>query len=91
MTLAQILDRLKSDQQFLRNLTKWHTIPAQSARYGGFPEALNPKLIEALKARGIHDLYTHQTHAISAVLENLNISGFNKEIIGENEMRVNGK
>ena len=73
MTLAQILDRLKSDQQFLRNLTKWHTIPAQPARYGGFPKALNPKLIEALKARGIHDLYTHQTHAISAVLEKKNV------------------
>ena len=53
MNLPQVVDRLKSDSDFTRNLTTWHTIPPAPARYGGFPEGLNPKLVEALRARGL--------------------------------------
>ncbi|MDZ4859870.1 MAG: DEAD/DEAH box helicase [Candidatus Hydrogenedentes bacterium] len=68
MNVAQIVDRLKTDPQVRRNLTSWKTIPARPARYGGFPHALHPRLVEGLKARGIHDLYTHQHDAVEAVL-----------------------
>jgi len=68
MNVAQVLDRLKRDPDFVNNLTEWRTEPARPARYAGFPEALNPKLIEALQRRGIHDLYTHQREAIEATL-----------------------
>ena len=73
MNLPQVVDRLRSDSEFCRNLTTWHTIPPAPAHYGGFPEGLNGKLVEALKARGISDLYTHKTQAIEAVLAGVNV------------------
>ncbi|MCC6486254.1 MAG: DEAD/DEAH box helicase [Candidatus Hydrogenedentes bacterium] len=68
MNVAQLLDRLKADPQIRRNLTAWKTVPARPPRYGGYPQGLNPRLVEALNARGIHDLYVHQTEAVEAVL-----------------------
>ena len=68
MNVAQIIDRLKADPVFRRNLTAWQTIPPKPARYAGFPEALQPRLVEGLKQRGIHNLYTHQHEAVEAVL-----------------------
>ena len=73
MNLPQVVDRLRSDSEFCRNLRTWKTIPPAPARYGGFPEGLNLKLVEALKARGITNLYTHQTQAIEAVLAGENV------------------
>lgn len=69
MNVAQIIDRLKNDPKFRQNLTTWRTIPARPARFGGFPERLNPALIDGLKRRGIQNLYTHQHDAIEAALE----------------------
>lgn len=73
MNVAQVIDRLKSDEEFCRNLTVWHTVPARPARFGGFPAKLNPRIVQALNERGIHDLFTHQTQAIDAVLEGENV------------------
>ncbi len=73
MNVAQIVDRLREDRRFNCNLTAWKTIPAQAARYAGFPEKLHRKLVEGLAKRGIHDLYTHQREAVEAVLEGENI------------------
>jgi DEAD/DEAH box helicase domain-containing protein len=69
MNVAQIIDRLKADAQFKRNLTAWRTVPDKPAQYAGFPDKLNPRLVEGLRARGISDLYTHQHEAIEAILE----------------------
>ncbi|GMW02280.1 MAG: helicase [Candidatus Hydrogenedentota bacterium] len=68
MNAAQAVDRLRGDAQFSRNLTSWRTIPPQEPRYGGFPAGLNPRLVDGLQKRGIHNLYTHQTEAVEAVL-----------------------
>ena len=73
MNTAQIVDRLRADAGFNRNLTAWRTIPERDARYGGFPEGLNPKIVEGLQARGIQNLYTHQSQAIEGVLAGENI------------------
>lgn len=73
MNVAQVLDRLKNDREFICNLTEWRTIPARPARYGGFPEKLNPKLVEALQRKGVHDLYTHQREAVDAILNDENV------------------
>lgn len=69
MNVAQAIDRLKSDPSFRLNLTAWKTIPARPARYGVFPDGLDPRLVQALQAKGIHSLYTHQHDAVHAVLE----------------------
>jgi DEAD/DEAH box helicase domain-containing protein len=38
-------------------------IPAEPARHGDFPANLDPRLRRALRARGIHRLYSHQYQA----------------------------
>lgn len=68
MNVAQVIDRLKGDAAFRRNLTAWRTLPARPARHAPFPDALEPRLIEGLRRRGIHQLYTHQARAVEAVL-----------------------
>ncbi|MBI5880251.1 MAG: DEAD/DEAH box helicase [Chloroflexi bacterium] len=67
MPLADLLDRWRNDPQFARNVAAWKTIPARAARLGDFPVGLHPRLAEALRARGIHRLYTHQIAAWDAV------------------------
>lgn len=68
MNVAQTIDALRADADFSRNLTKWHTIPPRAARNAPFPDALHPKLKEALQKRGVSQLYTHQAEAIAATL-----------------------
>ncbi|OUN00959.1 MAG: ATP-dependent helicase [Firmicutes bacterium ZCTH02-B6] len=68
MNLAQVLDWLRGDPAFMANVTHWEVLPAREARYGGFPDGLDERLIAALKARGVRDLYTHQTEAVAAAL-----------------------
>jgi len=73
MNVAQIIDHLRSDVDFKRNLTAWHTVPAQPARYADFPESLEPRLVQGLQKRGVRSLYTHQREAIDAILAGENV------------------
>jgi DEAD/DEAH box helicase domain-containing protein len=47
--------------------------PARAARYGVFPETLNPQLSKALAGRGIENLYTHQAAAVELSLAGKNV------------------
>ena len=47
--------------------------PARAARYGAFPEALNPRLRGALADRGVENLYTHQAAAVELSLTGKNV------------------
>ena len=73
MNLPQIVDRLQADSDFRQNLTTWHTIPERAEQYGGFPDGLQPKLVDGLRNRGIHNLYTHQSEAVEAALTGKNV------------------
>ena len=73
MNVAQVVDKLRQDQDFVRNLTAWRTLPARDARSAPFPEALHPTLVAALQRRGIEQLYTHQSEAVEAVLAGKNV------------------
>jgi len=68
MNLPQLLETLRNDPAFMKNVTRWEVLPPRPARYGGFPAGLDGRLVEALKRRGIHDLYIHQTQAVEAAL-----------------------
>ena len=48
-------------------LVHWHTLPAREARYGELLPALPRPLAQALEARGIARLYTHQVRAVEAL------------------------
>ncbi len=49
-------------------VTAVRRLPALSARYAPFPETLDARLQQVLRARGIDQLYTHQAAAIEQVL-----------------------
>ncbi|BDG59481.1 DEAD/DEAH box helicase [Caldinitratiruptor microaerophilus] len=68
MNLPQLLDRLRTDPGFMANVSRWEVLPAQPARYAPFPEGLDPRLVAALRARGMERLYSHQAEAAAAAL-----------------------
>ena len=73
MNIDQLLQKLRSDQSFMGNVTHWREIPAKEAQYAGFGDYLDPRLVSACKQRGIHQLYTHQRSAMDALNEGKNI------------------
>lgn len=66
MNLSQLLDRLRSDQSFMENVTCWKKTQAASARYDEYPADTDRRIIDALEKRGIHKLYTHQASCFKA-------------------------
>ncbi|BCX02740.1 MAG: hypothetical protein KatS3mg053_0678 [Candidatus Roseilinea sp.] len=67
--VSEVLARLRADREFMRDVCDWQRAPARPARFAEFPTALDPRLREALKRRGIEQLYTHQAQAIEATLQ----------------------
>jgi DEAD/DEAH box helicase domain-containing protein len=73
MTLPQLLDILRSDPDFMGNVTCWNVLPPKAAQWTDFPQWLKPELAEALRQHGINRLYTHQAEAIAKIGEGKNI------------------
>lgn len=68
MNVDQLADRLRRDPMFMENVVRWEEIPAREAQYAPFPQALDERLLPALQRRGIHQLYSHQAHAVKEIL-----------------------
>src|SRR5438105_5096730 len=68
MAVDEALDRLLVRDDFRRNLTLDHLLPARPARYAPFPADLDPRLAHALAERGVTRLYTHQVEAAERAL-----------------------
>jgi DEAD/DEAH box helicase domain-containing protein len=51
-----------------RNFTYVHRVAERPAQYAAFPAELDPRLANALRMRGIEQLYTHQASAVQAAL-----------------------
>lgn len=58
----------------MQNISAWEELPARPARYGEFPDSLDPRLISALRARATAPLFTHQAEAVSAALSGENVA-----------------
>jgi len=69
MNLAQLLDSLRADPAFMRNVSRWEVLPASPARHAPFPSRLDARLVDAMHARGIAQLYTHQAAAVNLALD----------------------
>ena len=54
-------------------VTASRRLPAVPASYAPFPAAADPRLVSALAARGIEQLYTHQAEAFEHVLAGRNV------------------
>jgi DEAD/DEAH box helicase domain-containing protein len=59
------LDRLTSDQIFMRNVTQMVKLPAVEAVYAELPDTVDQRLIRALATKGIDRLYSHQAQSYS--------------------------
>lgn len=68
MTVQEYIQKLKNDPFFMKNVTEWRVLPARAAHYGTFPETLDPRVVDVLRARGIEKPYIHQSMAIEAAI-----------------------
>lgn len=66
MNLEQVLAQMKTSIPNSR-IAAWRVLPARPAKWADFPEEIAPALKEALRARGITQLYSHQRQAWDAV------------------------
>src|SRR5258705_7386594 len=48
---------------------------ARPAVFASFPSSLDPRIVEALKARGVEQLYSHQAKAVEAVAKGQHLVG----------------
>jgi DEAD/DEAH box helicase domain-containing protein len=73
MAIEHVLERMRSDPGFMRNVSAWTRLEARPARYGEMPPGLDPRLIGALRELGTSPLYLHQSEAVSSALEGENV------------------
>ncbi len=68
MSLEKVLDEIKCDAQLARRITHWRYLSPQAGRYADYPDGIDPRLIAALRKRGIERLYSHQAKGVQAAL-----------------------
>lgn len=73
MTLSALLAHWRSDPQVGPNLVEWRILPRKLASFEPYPPAIQPTLREALEARGIQSLYTHQAESLRCIREGKNV------------------
>lgn len=73
MSLTQILEELLTIEGKRDTLTRVERFPARPAVYGEWPQFLRPELKSALQAKGIEQLYSHQSQAIEAAVGGKNV------------------
>jgi DEAD/DEAH box helicase domain-containing protein len=71
--LPPLLDHLRTNRDFIANVVAWERLPARPARTTPLPGSVDPRLVEALRQRGIDRLYTHQAVAVEAAARGENV------------------
>lgn len=64
MNTGQLLEYLKSNPDFISNVTHWQIMPARPAQYADYPDGFDAALREVLRSRGVSQLYSHQRRAL---------------------------
>jgi DEAD/DEAH box helicase domain-containing protein len=72
-TLNEIMNELKIDKEFSKNIVCWHTIDEKEAKTAEIPASVHPSLRNALEKRGISRLYTHQKSAYESAIKEKSI------------------
>ena len=62
-TISDILIEWKQDPVMRERIVHWHTIDKKAATLDDFPDDLHTSIQQALKERGINQLYSHQRQA----------------------------
>lgn len=73
MNLEQLIDFLSANKEFNSNITAWKKIDPVAAKYSDFPANLHPKLKQALAAKKIDRLYSHQADAFEKIQQGKNV------------------
>ncbi len=74
MSLVAELERLRNDPELGPNFSEWRHLAPVPAKSVPIPFGVDPRLAEALTARGIGKLYSHQAEALSAALAHENVA-----------------
>ena len=74
MALQDVLSDLRRDPMFMANVMAWQTMDARAARLSPLPERLHPTLRQALRGRGIDQLYSHQAEAVDLAMDGANVA-----------------
>jgi DEAD/DEAH box helicase domain-containing protein len=74
MSVESVLESLRFDADFMRQVAAWERLPARPAHYADLPGDLDPALAAALRARDLSPLYTHQAAAVEAALAGDNVT-----------------
>lgn len=62
-TIPEILAEWKVEPEMMERIYHWHTKSEKPASYADFPEAMHDSLKQALRKKGIEQLYIHQRQA----------------------------
>jgi len=65
--LTDIIGSLRRDPEFSQRVTHWEVVPARAGSYAELPPAVDGRIRQALQARGISRIYSHQLATWDAV------------------------
>ena len=71
--LSDILQHLRQDRAFMRNVTQWKTFPPSAGMYRQYPDRLSPRLKNALREMGFAALYSHQEECFTKACAGENV------------------
>ncbi len=67
--LGPVLEEFLKTETSRGNISAVHRLEPQAPHFADWPRDLDPRLIEALQARGVERLYSHQAEAIDSILK----------------------
>ena len=73
MPLRELLDELLTSLETGPLISAYRHFDARPAVYAPFPSSLDPRIVEALKGRGVQQLYSHQARAVEVVAKGENV------------------
>ncbi|MDB5054799.1 MAG: yprA [Bacilli bacterium] len=72
-SMAEMITWIRQTPELMSQVTYWHTIKPRDAKSAPFPHGLHQGVVEALRAKGIEQLYTHQAESYEAVMQGKHI------------------
>lgn len=73
MQVDQIVEQMLADPRVATNVAAYRELAPRPAHYRDFPDSIDPRLVAALRSRGVEQLYSHQQEATEAVLREENV------------------
>jgi DEAD/DEAH box helicase domain-containing protein len=73
MPLRELLDELLTSLETGPLISATRFFDAKPAVFSPFPSSLDPRIVDSLKTRGVHQLYSHQALAVERVAKGDNV------------------